>query len=170
MQIFIGIVINIVILTLTLIVFYIYIAYKLREKIENEAIKRVKDELESLVVEFNHSALVNITLLEDAIERANMAIKNENPKNKKQVEPTKNTYKSRSERFNNYNQRLNTDISLEEEKRVRLIADESLEDSLKEIYISESIKTLYQNGYSKSEIANSLKISLSDVNTAITKE
>lgn len=170
MQIFIGIVINIVILTLTLIVFYIYIAYRLREKIENEAIKRVKDELESLVVEFNHSALVNITLLEDVIERANNAMKNENPKNIKQIETTKNTYKSRNERFRTYNQRLNSDTSLEEEKRVRLLSDESLEDSLKEVYISESIKTLYKNGYSKSEIANNLKISLSDVDTAITKE
>jgi len=170
MQIFIGIVINIVILTLTLIVFYIYIAYRLREKIENEAIKRVKDELEALVVEFNHTALVNITLLEDAIERADEAMKNENPKNKKQIETTKSTYKSRNERFRTYNQRSNSDTSLEEEKRVRLISDESLEDSLKEVYIFESIKTLYKNGYSKSEIANSLKISLSDVDTAITKE
>ena len=169
MQIFIGIVINIVILTLTLIVFYIYIAYKLREKIETEAIQRVKDELESLVVEFNHSALVNITLLEDAIERAENAIKNENPKNKKQIEPIKSVYKSRDERLEEYNQKTNTDISLEEEKRVRLISDEYLEDSLKEVYISESIKTLYKNGYSKSEIAENLEISLTDVDNAISK-
>lgn len=164
MQTFIGIIINVVILTLALIVFYIYIAYKLREKIEDEAIKRVREELEGLVREFNNSALTNVTLLEDAIERANEAIKKMGTKkNDTQIDTKTSIYKSRNEMLDNYLERTNSNISLTEEKRVRLLSDEPLELSLKEIYISESIQALYQNGYSREEIATKLQMSLEDI-------
>lgn len=70
MQIFISIIINLIILAVLLPLFYIYIAYKLREKLEKEAVSRAQAEIEDIVKEFNNTALSNIALLEDVIMRS----------------------------------------------------------------------------------------------------
>ena len=53
MQIVISIIINIVILAVTLPLFYIYIVSKARERLEKETMSKAREEIEALVKEFN---------------------------------------------------------------------------------------------------------------------
>ncbi|MEI0550536.1 hypothetical protein R4K89_09515 [Brachyspira intermedia] len=75
MQIVISIIINIVILAVTLPLFYIYIVSKARERLEKETMSKAREEIEALVKEFNNIALSRISILENSIVRANRLIK-----------------------------------------------------------------------------------------------
>ncbi len=76
MQILISVVINIIILSISLPLFYIYIVSRVREKLERETMKKAKDEIEALLKEFNNTALTQITTLEDVIIRAKKIVNN----------------------------------------------------------------------------------------------
>ncbi|MEI0568035.1 DUF6115 domain-containing protein [Brachyspira pulli] len=78
MQIFISIIINVIILAVTLPLFYIYIVSKARERLEKETVSKAREEIEALVKEFNNIALSRISILEDAITRANKLAKDLN--------------------------------------------------------------------------------------------
>lgn len=75
MQIVISVIINIVILAVTLPLFYIYIVSKARERLEKETMSKAREEIEALVKEFNNIALSRISILEDSIVRANRLVK-----------------------------------------------------------------------------------------------
>lgn len=75
MQILISIIINIVILAVTLPLFYIYIVSKARERLEKETMSKAREEIEALVKEFNNIALSRISILEDSIVRASRLVK-----------------------------------------------------------------------------------------------
>lgn len=78
MQIFISVIINIIILAVALPLFYIYIVSRARERLERETTSKAREEIEALVKEFNNIALSRISLLEDAINRANELLKKMN--------------------------------------------------------------------------------------------
>ena len=78
MQIFISVIINIIILAVALPLFYIYIVSRARERLERETTSKAREEIEALVKEFNNIALSRISILEDAIERANELLKKMN--------------------------------------------------------------------------------------------
>ena len=78
MQIFISVIINIIILAVALPLFYIYIVSRVRERLERETTSKAREEIEALVKEFNNIALSRISLLEDAINRANELLKKMN--------------------------------------------------------------------------------------------
>ena len=78
MQIFISVIINIIILAVALPLFYINIVYRARERLERETTSKAREEIEALVKEFNNIALSRISILEDAIERANELLKKMN--------------------------------------------------------------------------------------------
>ena len=80
MQILISVIINIIILAVVMPLFYIYVVSRARERLEKEMIKKARDEIEALVKEFNNIALSRISLLEDAIIRANNLNKQLNEK------------------------------------------------------------------------------------------
>ena len=95
MQIFISVIINIIILAVALPLFYIYIVSRARERLERETTSKAREEIEALVKEFNNIALSRISILEDAIERANellkkMNIDNQNNNSEEKSEYTKN--------------------------------------------------------------------------------
>ncbi|CRF32905.1 hypothetical protein BRSU_1101 [Brachyspira suanatina] len=75
MQILISVIINVVILAVTLPLFYIYIVSKARERLEKETMSKAREEIEALVKEFNNIALSRISILEDSIVRATRLIK-----------------------------------------------------------------------------------------------
>ena len=78
MQIFISVIINIIILAVSLPLFYIYIVSRARERLERETTSKAREEIEALVKEFNNIALSRISILEDAINRANELLKKMN--------------------------------------------------------------------------------------------
>ena len=78
MQIFISVIINIIILSVALPLFYIYIVSRARERLERETTSKAREEIEALVKEFNNIALSRISILEDAINRANELLKKMN--------------------------------------------------------------------------------------------
>lgn len=78
MQIFISVIINIIILAVALPLFYIYIVSRARERLERETTSKAREEIEALVKEFNNIALSRISILEDAINRANELLKKMN--------------------------------------------------------------------------------------------
>ena len=85
MQILVSVVINIVILAVVLPLFYIYIVSKARERLEKETMSKAREEIEALVKEFNNIALSRISILEDAIVRANRLSSELNGKNYNEI-------------------------------------------------------------------------------------
>lgn len=81
MQILISVIINIIILAVALPLFYIYIVSRARERLERETTSKAREEIEALVKEFNNIALNRISILEDAINRANELLKKMNVDN-----------------------------------------------------------------------------------------
>lgn len=75
MQILISVIINLVILAVTLPLFYIYIVSRARERLEKETMSKAREEIEALVKEFNNIALSRISILEDSIVRAGRLVK-----------------------------------------------------------------------------------------------
>ena len=90
MQILISVIVNIIILAVVMPLFYVYIVSRARERLEKEVIKKARDEIEALVKEFNNIALSRISLLEDAITRANNLNKQLNEKDPQYSQQHKN--------------------------------------------------------------------------------
>ena len=125
MQILISIIINVIILAVVMPLFYIYIVSRARERLEKEVIKKARDEIEALVKEFNNIALSRISLLEDAITRANNLNKQLNEK-----DPQFSQLKEKKEAALNANIKMKYDVSSLDEKN---ILDIKVEDDKKDI-------------------------------------
>ena len=113
MQILISVIVNIIILAVVMPLFYVYIVSRARERLEKEVIKKARDEIEALVKEFNNIALSRISLLEDAITRANNLNKQLNEK-----DPQYSQLKEKKEAALNANIKMKYDISAETEKNI----------------------------------------------------
>ncbi|MBW5393237.1 hypothetical protein E6A49_11010, partial [Brachyspira pilosicoli] len=111
MQILISIIINVIILAVVMPLFYVYIVSRARERLEKEVIKKARDEIEALVKEFNNIALSRISLLEDAITRANNLNKQLNEK-----DPQFSQLKEKKEAALNANIKMKYDVSSLDEK------------------------------------------------------
>lgn len=125
MQILISIIINVIILAVVMPLFYVYIVSRARERLEKEVIKKARDEIEALVKEFNNIALNRISLLEDAITRANNLNKQLNEK-----DPQFSQLKEKKEATLNANIKMKYDVSSLDEKN---ILDIKVEDDKKDI-------------------------------------
>lgn len=125
MQILISIIINVIILAVVMPLFYVYIVSRARERLEKEVIKKARDEIEALVKEFNNIALSRISLLEDAITRANNLNKQLNEK-----DPQFSQLKEKKEAALNANIKMKYDVSSLYEKN---ILDIKVEDDKKDI-------------------------------------
>ncbi|WP_455145226.1 hypothetical protein [Brachyspira pilosicoli] len=125
MQILISIIINVIILAVVMPLFYVYIVSRARERLEKEVIKKARDEIEALVKEFNNIALSRISLLEDAITRANNLNKQLNEK-----DPQFSQLKENKEAALNANIKMKYDVSSLDEKN---ILDIKVEDDKKDI-------------------------------------
>lgn len=125
MQILISIIINVIILAVVMPLFYVYIVSRARERLEKEVIKKARDEIEALVKEFNNIALSRISLLEDAITRANNLNKQLNEK-----APQFSQLKEKKEAALNANIKMKYDVSSLDEKN---ILDIKVEDDKKDI-------------------------------------
>lgn len=125
MQILISIIINVIILAVVMPLFYVYIVSRARERLEKEVIKKARDEIEALVKEFNNIALSRISLLEDAITRANNLNKQLNEK-----DPQFSQLKEKKEATLNANIKMKYDVSSLDEKN---ILDIKVEDDKKDI-------------------------------------
>ncbi|WP_157148589.1 hypothetical protein [Brachyspira pilosicoli] len=125
MQILISIIINVIILAVVMPLFYVYIVSRARERLEKEVIKKARDEIEALVKEFNNIALSRISLLEDAITRANNLNKQLNEK-----DPQFSQLKEKKEAALNANIKMKYDVSALDEKN---ILDIKVEDDKKDI-------------------------------------
>ena len=197
MQIFTSIIINLIILAVLLPLFYIYIAYKLRDKLEKEAVNRARIEIEGIVKEFNNTALSNITLLEDIIERSRDASKELNNSYEfyKEIEKSdflkKISYinnistdsKTSFNRINSDEEKINTkpiitkiketpksiEVPIPENPKnsIQLVSNDSLDNDVKKVYQSEAIINLYDSGLSEVEIANKLGLSITEIELAI---
>ncbi|WP_157150409.1 hypothetical protein [Brachyspira sp. SAP_772] len=121
MQILISIIINVIILAVVIPLFYVYIVSKARERLEKEVIKKARDEIEALVKEFNNIALSRISLLEDAITRANNLNKQLNEK-----DPQLKELKEKKEATLNANIKMKYNVSAADEKN---ILDIKIEDN-----------------------------------------
>lgn len=125
MQILISIIINVIILAVVMPLFYVYIVSRARERLEKEVIKKARYEIEALVKEFNNIALSRISLLEDAITRANNLNKQLNEK-----DPQFSQLKEKKEAALNANIKMKYDVSSLDEKN---ILDIKVEDDKKDI-------------------------------------
>lgn len=103
MQIFISVIINIIILAVALPLFYIYIVSRARERLERETTSKAREEIEALVKEFNNIALSRISILEDAINRANELLKKMNIDNQNN---SSNNIEEKKETTNNLNVKI----------------------------------------------------------------
>ena len=106
MQIFISVIINIIILAVALPLFYIYIVSRARERLERETTSKAREEIEALVKEFNNIALSRISILEDAINRANELLKKMNIDNQNNFNNFNNDIKEKKETANNLNVKI----------------------------------------------------------------
>ena len=106
MQILISIIINVIILAVVMPLFYVYIVSRARERLEKEVIKKARYEIEALVKEFNNIALSRISLLEDAITRANNLNKQLNEK-----DPQFSQLKEKKEATLNANIKMKYEVS-----------------------------------------------------------
>ena len=113
MQILISIIINVIILAVVMPLFYVYIVSRARERLEKEVIKKARDEIEALVKEFNNIALSRISLLEDAITRANNLNKQLNEK-----DPQFSQLKEKKEAALNANIKMKYDVSAANERNI----------------------------------------------------
>lgn len=122
MQIVISVIINIVILAVTLPLFYIYIVSKARERLEKETMSKAREEIEALVKEFNNIALSRISILEDSIVRANRLVKElnnlQNGKKDNNINNTAAAIKEeiKTEENTNKQEEKKLDVSVQEPK------------------------------------------------------
>ena len=124
MQIVISVIINIVILAVTLPLFYIYIVSKARERLEKETMSKAREEIEALVKEFNNIALSRISILEDSIVRANRLVKElnnlQNGKKDNNINNTAAVVKEEIKTEENINKQeeKKSDVSVQEPKNI----------------------------------------------------
>ncbi|WP_157153178.1 hypothetical protein [Brachyspira murdochii] len=128
MQILISVIINIIILAVVLPLFYIYIVSKARERLEKETMSKARDEIEALVKEFNNIALSRISILEDAITRANK-LTGELTSNNKEIHTEDNTIKEVKENKEEVNN--NITIHTEKKKLDIRVEDENVQLNIK---------------------------------------
>ena len=146
MQILISVIINIIILAVALPLFYIYIVSRARERLERETTSKAREEIEALVKEFNNIALSRISILEDAINRADELLKKINIDN----QDNNNEVKSK-----NHTNNLNIKIEDIENKKSEIQIIENKNETKKE-----NIKE-FANGLNKDfreELKNKLDI------------
>lgn len=151
MQILISVIINITILAVVLPLFYIYIVSKARERLEKETMSKAREEIEALVKEFNNIALSRISILEDAITRANK-LTGELTSNNKEIRTEENTIKEvkeNKEEINNnitiHTENKKLDIRVEDENVQLNIKPEENKKEVKEIKKEEVKKTVKKN-------------------------
>ena len=142
MQIVISVIINIVILAVTLPLFYIYIVSKARERLEKETMSKAREEIEALVKEFNNIALSRISILEDSIVRANRFVKElnnlQNGKKDNNINNTAAAIKEeiKTEENTNKQEEKKADVSVQEAKNIES------NDSNKNVVINNKNKKL----------------------------
>ena len=142
MQIVISVIINIVILAVTLPLFYIYIVSKARERLEKETMSKAREEIEALVKEFNNIALSRISILEDSIVRANRLVKElnnlQNGKKDNNINNTAAAIKEeiKTEENTNKQEEKKADVSVQEPKNIES------NDSNKNVVINNKNKKL----------------------------
>lgn len=132
MQIFISVIINIIILAVALPLFYIYIVSRARERLERETTSKAREEIEALVKEFNNIALSRISILEDAINRANELLKKmniDNQNNSNNPNNFNNDIEEKKETTNNLN------VKIEDIKNIN---NNKIENKKNEIQIIEN--------------------------------
>ena len=153
MQIFISVIINIIILAVALPLFYIYIVSRARERLERETTSKAREEIEALVKEFNNIALSRISILEDAINRANELLKKMNIDNQ-------NNFNN----FNNFNNDIeekkettnNLNVKIEDIENINNNKIENKKNDIKKEFTREFGSGL--NRESREELRNKLDI------------
>lgn len=133
MQIFISVIINIIILAVALPLFYIYIVSRARERLERETTSKAREEIEALVKEFNNIALSRISILEDAINRANELLKKMNIDNQNNSNNFNNSNNNVEEKSKNPTNNLN--VKIEDTKNIN---NKEIENKKNEIQIIEN--------------------------------
>lgn len=133
MQIFISVIINIIILAVALPLFYIYIVSRARERLERETTSKAREEIEALVKEFNNIALSRISILEDAINRANELLKKMNIDNQNNSNNFNNSNNNVEEKSKNPTNNLNVKI-----EDIENINNKEIENKKNEIQIIEN--------------------------------
>lgn len=127
MQILISVIINIIILAVALPLFYIYIVSRARERLERETTSKAREEIEALVKEFNNIALSRISILEDAINRADELLKKMNIDN----QDNNNEVKSKNH-TNNLNIKIEDIENKENEIQIIENKNETKKENIKE--------------------------------------
>lgn len=127
MQILISVIINIIILAVALPLFYIYIVSRARERLERETTSKAREEIEALVKEFNNIALSRISILEDAINRADELLKKMNIDN----QDNNNEVKSKNH-TNNLNIKIEDIENKESEIQIIENKNETKKENIKE--------------------------------------
>ena len=145
MQILVSVVINIVILAVVLPLFYIYIVSKARERLEKETMSKAREEIEALVKEFNNIALSRISILEDAIVRANRLSSELNGKNYNEIIKEKSSEDNQidivlTENDNKDSQVNKLDIRIEDENINTEIPNKKIENNSLKNKNNEEIK------------------------------
>lgn len=130
MQIFISVIINIIILAVALPLFYIYIVSRARERLERETTSKAREEIEALVKEFNNIALSRISILEDAINRANELLKKMNIDNQNNSNNSNNNVEEKLKETTN-----NLNVKIED---IENINNNKIENKKNEIQIIEN--------------------------------
>ncbi len=173
MNILTSIITTVIVLAIVLPLFYIYIISKARQRLEKETTSSVKEELNSLVKEFNRISLSNISMLENLtirakkilreIEQREQSIKNKksNLKNKSSKESDKeNSYgKNLDDRYISYNQELN----IRREPRFSVVSDDDVKLTVDTSNKENLILDMYKLGLSNEEIASKVGYQVGEV-------
>ena len=198
MQIFISVIINIIILAVALPLFYIYIVSRARERLERETTSKAREEIEALVKEFNNIALSRISILEDAINRANELLKKMNIDNQNNFNNFNNSIEEKKETTNNLNikiedienkkneikkefgnglnkesrEELRNKLDIAFKKNIYNKADktENKNDKENEETNNENIIKLYKEGFSKEEISKKLNCAMTEIDIVLDME
>lgn len=190
MQILISVIINIIILAVALPLFYIYIVSRARERLERETISKAREEIEALVKEFNNIALSRISILEDAIDRANKLLKkiNDNEENKNglnikiedkenlenikpniekeeikksEIQITQNKFKKES------TEELRNKLDMAIKKNINIKTENKNDNTENEKTINENIIKLYKEGFSKEQISKKLNCAIAEIDIVL---
>lgn len=190
MQILISVIINIIILAVALPLFYIYIVSRARERLERETTSKARDEIEALVKEFNNIALSRISILEDAINRANELLKkiNDNEENKNglnikiedkenienikpniekeeikknEIQITENKLKKESR------EELRNKLDMVIKNNINIKTENKNDNAENEKTINENIIKLYKEGFSKEQISKKLNCAITEIDIVI---
>ena len=199
MQIFISVIINIIILAVALPLFYIYIVSRARERLERETTSKAREEIEALVKEFNNIALSRISILEDAINRANELLKKMNIDNQNSFNNFNNKIiEEKKENTNNLNIKIEDienkkneikkefgnglnkesreelrnklDIAFKKNIYNKVDKTENKNDIENEKTNNENIIKLYKEGFSKEEISKKLNCAMTEIDIVLDME